>query len=1209
MNFSPNSHRRIAAWMRAVLYAVLSCTVTVSEAASLNLSDTPLYLTTSVEPNIVLTFDDSGSMAWAYLPDTISGLGGNQRACSSQLNKVYYNPNTTYNPPRKADGTDLNATATSFTVAYINGYNTSSGTVNLSTGYRVSWGNLTSYVTCGFASDAGKAAFYYQFTGTDPNINTHYTLVQHNNPTAWTAAQQQNFANWYSYYRNRNLAAKTAAGLAFSLFPTNVRINGQHLNNDDTGNATATARTSGSSNVLFRQAVDRMRRFCDDPTNTDPACTDGSTARTDFFTRLYNSPGRCDGGYCPSTPLRPAMQRAGNHFGEGNTGVNSPYLDVPGTAGTERSCRQNFHILFTDGYWNGAAGLPNNYDGNNQSLPAPSDSGSPYSGITSYTPRAPYTDSWSGTLADNAFYYWFTDLRSGLANNVRTQVSQSYTDKTVEFWDAVNDPASWQHLVTFTVGLGIPGSLTYDTATYNNLVSGTTPWPDPTCATIACQGRNRIDDLWHAAINSRGHYYSAGDPQELTNAFTAIVNNVLGQISSASAVALNSGSITSTSYVYQARFDSGDWTGQLLAYSIDAATGIINTTASWDAADQLDGQHYDTGRNILTFKPSTRAGVSFRWASLDASQQTALNYNPATASYDTQGQARLSYIRGDASNEGANNFYRIRNRNCGAAACPSGTNTGVLGDIVNSAPSYVGAPAFSYPDNIEVQSYNSFKSANSGRTPMVYVGANDGMLHGFNASSGNEVFAYVPSEVYGNLSRLPATPFAHRYFVDGDPVQGDVYINNSWRTILVGSLRKGGQGIFALDITNPASFTEGNASSVVLWEFNDTDDANLGYTYSQPAIAKMQNGKWAVIVGNGYNNRDNDDAQSSTGRATLYILFIENGADGSWSASDFVKIETNAGSTTTPNGLASPAAVDVDGDYIVDYIYAGDLLGNMWKFDVTSSNTNNWTNAANRKVIFTAKDGTNNPQPITVRPEVGRHPAGQAGYMVYFGTGKYLETADASTTGATTQTFYGIWDGSGVNNPGRSDLLQQSVIDTQGNFRVISDNAMVWRAGSPVPNPSYIGWYLDLPTTGERQVTFPVLRGSRIIFTTVIPSDDPCTAGGTGWLMELNASNGGRLDSTPFDVNGDGVFNADDLFTVGTDTVPAGGQKFDGIPSSPAILVGTPGLSPPATTDPNACPDASSECKLLSSSDGSIKKVKEDPDICINCRASWRQLR
>src|SRR5690606_23500742 len=241
-----------------------------------------------------------------------------------------------------------------------------------------------------------------------------------------------------------------------------------------------------------------------------------------------------------------------------------------------------------------------------------------------------------------------------------------------------------------------------------------------------------------------------------------------------------------------------------------------------------------------------------------------------------------------------------------------------------------------------------------------------------------ELFAYVPSSVYGNLSRLTEQSYSHRYFVDGTPQVADAVVNGNWSTVLVGGLGAGGQGLFALDVTDPSAVTEGNASAKVLWEFTDRDDPDLGNTFGQPQIVKLANDKWAVIVGNGYNNSDADGSASTTGRASLFILFLDRAPGArTWTAgAHYVKLETSAGTPGNPNGLATPFPADVDFDGKVDYVYAGDLQGNMWKFDLTSSSPASWNVAQAGLPLFTAVDPLNAAQPITASAEVIRHPLG-----------------------------------------------------------------------------------------------------------------------------------------------------------------------------------------------------------------------------------------
>ncbi len=475
-----------------------------------------------------------------------------------------------------------------------------------------------------------------------------------------------------------------------------------------------------------------------------------------------------------------------------------------------------------------------------------------------------------------------------------------------------------------------------------------------------------------------------------------------------------------------------------------------------------------------------------------------------------------------------------------------------------------------------------------------YVGANDGMLHAFNANTGNETLAYVPYAVFKNLSKLTASVYSHRFYVDGSPTVGDVHgkfgtscegSSPCWRSILVSGLRRGGQGVFALDVTNPATFQESNASKLVLWEFTDADDADLGYTYSQPSLVKMANNKWAAVFGNGYNNTEADGNASATGHAVLYIVFLDRGLDGVWTAdTDYIKIDTGVGEISTPNGLATPAVVDVDGDFIADYIYAGDLRGNVWKFDVTSATPTTWKSTPTQLFVATTTSG---PQPITVRPEVGRHFHSDEGIMVYVGTGKYLETNDNSLTGPT-QTMYVIWDkldGSTSAIP-RSDLLQQEVLPDLTTVRVTSNRAINW--------DHHMGWYIDLPETGERHASRPILRNERLIFTTIIPNDTVCDTGGRSWLMEVNAYTGRRLEVSPFDYNDDGKIDEQDLVAIdisGTSTQVAisGLASTEGMLATPAILSA-----------------GKVEHKYSNGSSGNVLQVTEHPGR--RGRVAWRTL-
>jgi type IV pilus assembly protein PilY1 len=702
------------------------------------------------------------------------------------------------------------------------------------------------------------------------------------------------------------------------------------------------------------------------------------------------------------------------------------------------------------------------------------------------------------------------------------------------------------------------------------------------------------------------NYILATAPDKLINGLNKAFVDVDVRTSSAAAVALNSGALDTDTRLYQPRFNSGSWTGQLLAFDLDDVTGAVITPELWDAGDVLTktakGTGWSNARSIITYDGTQ--GVPFRWLNLTTTMQADLNKNgqgiPDVIGAE-QGSKRLEYLRGSTANEGTGNNYRVR--------------SSMLGDIVNSAPAFVGDPLFNYPDNLESsgETYSTFRGNNIGRTPMVYFGANDGMLHGIDTTNGKEVIAYVPKQVFPKLTALTAPNYRHEFYVDGSPTVGDAFDGSIWHTMLVGGLRQGGQAIYALDVTDPASFSEGNAASIAQWEFTDPD---LGYSYSRPGIVRMNNGKWAAVFGNGYNSTENDGNYSTTGDAVLFVVDLFKGTV-------IAKIDTGVGlsdpaSNGRPNGLATPAPIDADGDRTVDYIYAGDLYGNLWKFDVRNTDPTKWGS----KRLFVAKDDKGAVQPITTQPEVGRQPTirsggafNDGGYVVYFGTGKYLESSDNASTGTQTQTFYGIWDPDRASTPtiDRSVLLQQKILKEQAvtvngvdaSVRVTSDNAITW---APDPfNPGAgesLGWYMDLVNTdggntdpkGEKQITTPVLRDGRIIFTTQLPSGSTCDFGGDGWLMELDAANGSRLGAAPFDIDGDGVF---DLVNDGNgNLVPPGGIKSTG-----------GALSTPGILDR---PDGT-ESKYMSGTDkGALQVVTEQGDkggSASGEREAWRQLR
>ena len=661
----------------------------------------------------------------------------------------------------------------------------------------------------------------------------------------------------------------------------------------------------------------------------------------------------------------------------------------------------------------------------------------------------------------------------------------------------------------------------------------------------------------------------------------------------------------------------------------DIPAGQPCTKPLWQAETLLKNRNPQQ-RAILTYDATQTKGVAFR--------------APGEASSGITQPSReiINFIRG-SDNEPT---FRQRRGN-------------ILGDIVHSATLFVAQPFARYPDNLEDKPYSQYAKEHIGRQAIIYVGANDGMLHAFSALRGDELFAYVPGFLHSQLHHLTMRNYAtgnHRYYVDATPTVGDVYYDDQWHTVLVGGVGAGGQGVYALDVTEPGEMTEDNAENVVLWEFTDAD---LGYTFSRPDLVKMNNGKWAAIFGNGYNNSEYDGLSSTTGYAYLYVVDIETGETIS-------KLPINVGSQERPNGLATVTPVDINNDHVVDYIYGGDLRGNVWRFDVTDDKPANWYLAHNRSLrasdtvldsslearpIFTAKapetgrDGHHLEQPITSRISVAYHPdSSREGLMLYFGTGRYLANGDHSDTGMT-HSFYGIWDpidslppefSGSRSNP---DYLRQTITKEVKVGSLPNERGLRLTSNHPINWNQHHGWYLDLhsgpprnESRGERQVTDSVVIGDRIAFTTNLPNENPCEAGGKSFFMELSSSSGGPLQFPPFDINGDRLVDQQDFYNDNGDVLVVSGIELDGLVATPTILspppryprnsedledtpestsTSIPTTNPHETSEPSladGCSAENCEYKLLGSSTGVIESLTETKQQDSGERTSWREL-
>jgi type IV pilus assembly protein PilY1 len=1136
---------------RVTIAAMLGVCGFIGPAASMAaepgpLADVPLFLSNSADPNVLFLLDDSGSMDWGLMTTEYNGImrigcrsfyythpaDGNEdtyivpteeshpgngawRAWNTAYNKLYYDPSVTYSPWSGEDKDGRVYANAPPTAAPDNPFIPNDGKTDLTA--------TTSYLTR-VCNDAGTAsadlsvtgfypAHYYTWTDTDGDgvvdADDGHTkvMIQLANapftggpgrkdcaaaPLCTYAEEIQNFANWFSYYRKREHVAKFAFGQVIAA-ASNMRM--------------------GLGTLWDNQSVNlRIETMNEDPFSGE---------KGKLLESVYKMQGA--GG----TPLRKTFDDAGKYLSCQNNdlldGCPALGVDVGGT------CQQNFTILMTDGYYNYSFSADyGNADGDNSS---PWDSG----------PTGPYGDPYGSgatepTLGDIAMHYYETDLRPTTPNEVRPTPGGIDTNKA-------------QHMVTYSVAFGVEGTVTA-------MPPNTT---DPFAWPQVLTDPNKIDDLRHAGWNGRGDFLSAQNPGQLISGLRAALQSIANRKGSASAVAFNTGSLTTESVVYLALFDSERWGGDLLSYQLDPYTGAIDPTANWSAAGVLDARDLSAdSRTILSYDGSD--GIALQWDQLSNDIKNDLRTSPAgDTDVDALAMARLGYLRGDRACElaSAGDCYYSDGVNTFTSKSLRERSTR-LGDIVHSAPVFVGVPESNWPDVAPFpgtlgDTYTEFVKANENRSGVIYAGGNAGMLHGFSEKTGEELLAYVPGSLVSSgpdngLHYLTDPAYTHRYGVDLTASVTDVYAktkaggSTSWKTVLVGGLRAGGTGLFALDVTNPSAFSETGSgpANTVMWEFTNADDPELGYTFSRPSIVPVKGSagslEWVVIFGNGYNGGV---------KGSLFILRLEGGLDGTWTeGTDYIKITTDQ-----DTGLATPAVIDTDGDGLADRVYAGDLKGKLWAFDISSSNPSTWGVAH--------KDGGkpapffsgNSNQPITTTPVVVRNkyiptsPSNAPNLMVIFGTGRYMVQDDITSN--DTQAVYGVWD-SGVGKMDRGDLIRQefTLETTAGGdtVRTLSSNAVDYALKD--------GWYFELEERGERAVTDPVIRGDQVFVNSMMPDPNPCNFGGQSWLIVADWIDGSATDVVTFDVNRDGLLNDDDKASGNT----VSGIKISGIATSPVNL-------------------------------------------------------
>ena len=1361
----------------------------------------------------------------ARLGDDYEGVW---RARNSDYNPLYYDPNETYEPwPYGVDAAGLAFADASASAARLDPYDPTK-TVNLTslkefTTYLVTEDDdivsvrhervcTSSQFFCNLGLGTyrdlrERIAHYYSWTDSNGNgvvdADDTHSRVEIGDPT-----ELQNFANWFQYHRSRELRTKGR----LSEFMAGV---------GDAYMAVASVNNNPDSQLEMVEL------------NDDPAIGNRRQVMDAIFGTRGNSAG---------TPLQKALFDAGAYIEcGGGTNLfgnsNCPRLSED----DDGQCQQASVLLVTDGFSsdNGASvtstGTPSSNGSAGASLAV---NNAPFNGTptnadgdgdTEYDGGA-YADAFTDTLGDVAMHYYERDLNAGLDSRqyITTYVLDMGLDGDLSRPANNSDPVAW--------GDPDPGAAAFVPVNQlDDLLHATYNGRGRQCAVDDpnlvekfaealrispgnSQGTTSVGITSGSILNNQRVFLATYDAQELTGDLIAYDLNLDGTLGEPawSAAELLDQKIDSEGHAdrlvltYDPTLREGmpfSWQQfsdpnyrlsavaalQLppeLYLTLEILVGLVNPVLNVVLAVEgtiLESAIEPVQEEILNpiLEVSALSGLG-----LDELLDTAVSplYLNEIDLYSLLGlsrqlsQGRVNYLRGEQSNEESNGG-RFRNRDLR------------MGPIYHSRPVVVGPPDTDYSDQFlddlfggdtpDTELYSTFRANNANRRSMVYVGANDGMLHGFDATTGEELFAYVPGRLLGKVSELTNPDYEAETYVDGRMSVVDAYDEfpacgvgqSCWRTILVGSLRGGGQGIYALDITDPEAFVAADtfskqqtlAEQVVLWEFTDSPGGGLlgvvsgakfllqglltdglydilgevldpaliqgvidstveplcqailgpldvvcslvtdltdllltvaspvlalvsdllgvtdilfdlpllptvtdlvdtlleallgvdeypgspelGYTFGQPNIVRLADGRWATVIGNGYHNTDldlqlSDQSNpallnlgvSATGNAVVFIIDLATGmyrpddagyvfdtGSGSFLSPSVLTNPTDKPISASvpdlgdvsavselsiplarPNGMADVAPVDLDGDGIIDRLYAGDSRGALWRIDVDDPDPSNWgfafRDGNEPQPLFDASVASSSMQPIATRPEVTFHPSGQ-GYMLLFGTGKFHELEDLTAEGLPTQTFYGIWDkydgGTTAPTIEDADLLAQSIVaeetqeaDIDGDgetepatFRVTSDNLANWRSDTNTGADTHLGWKLDMlvdgqaDNNGERILGDPRLRNGQIAFASVVPGESLCQFEGKSWFYRLDAGTGGRTLIAPY--------------SNYVDDLPPSAVQNDSISELPQVLLTPTGQ----------------EVNLARDGEGQINSVLTEPGGFERQRATWRELR
>lgn len=1114
----------------------------------------------AVLPNVMFTLDDSGSMSWNVMPEQALEFGSdkhmklhpgepdeqfvggvytasgalhrypyagtvatrlndwmNARQRSSAWNRIYYDPEVRYQPWTQADGTLKPAANPA--AAQIDPINTAWGTVNLK-GETVYSGNIcytnsSSAPTCGARTNEPVApATWYNYIG--PSMAS-MTFAQRDTATRnaanFTRVRIMDHAT-FNHGEGRTDCAEVSTGVRqctqaqeYQNFANWYTWNHKRYSQAVTALSAAFAAQDAGRMRFGYGRLNATFSFSPAPTATPiltPRTVDGSSDKYNTIergVRLYDATTRAalfnwlfTTQPMGATSLPGAQDDVGRYFSRSDD--RGPWGKTPGTADatSHLACRKSYHILMTDGEWNTDRFLPTASPAwaNIDGQNGPVITG-PGGQSWQYVPEAPFKDTVSQTLADVAMYYWNRDLRPGLDNRVPT---------------TAEDPAFWQNLTTYTIGFGVSGLLNHP-GDLPALVAGTRQWTNP-----YGDAAGLIDDLWHAAVNGRGRHLSAQNGPELTKALRGILADIVRRSGGTAGVSVSGRALAAGTRKFVPSYLTGDWSGNLTAFSVlaDGTTGA----EIWNANAKLPAH---TARNIVVGTGSSSAprAIPFTWTSLGAA--------PAVMSAlgGSATEPVVNWLRGDRGQEGIG--LRVRQA--------------LIGDVVNSTPIHV-KDAFNgryqqMPAGTPGRdSYAAFLDTKKARDGLVWFGANDGMLHAVRASDGVEVFAFIPNAVLGHLAALSNPAYTHRYTVDGPLTESDAWLGGAWKNVLVGSTGAGARSVFALDVTTPTSPGTGS----VLWELDAVSQPELGHVLAPIEVGRLRDGRWAAVFGNGYD--------SASQKASLFIV---NLADGSL----IKRLDTGAGGASAPNGLGGVRVVR-DGQQTLVGAYAGDLLGNVWKFDLGADSAAGWKVSFDGSPLHVLKRADDSRQAVTAAPAVVSHPSG--GNMVLVGTGRLFADGDQDST--ASESLYGLWDqqklaeqGDGSWRWSAGTAIASADRVKAGSLTVI-DSSDYYTIAAPTINWAVDrGWSLPLSMALSQRVTqAPQLVTGLALFETVVPvtsgSSEPCDAraGADGYNLLIDPIGGGMSVSPVLDLNGDGMINSADAAIGGWKTSGWGGASI-----------------------------------------------------------------